>query len=130
MKKILSIATLLGPSIALGQTHQVTEINSLTNYLLAIGNTVIYILVAAAVVFIVWNIVKYIIAGASADGKMDALKNVGWGILGLAIIVSIWGLVGILTRSFVVTPTNQSIPNVSNTTGTGGIPGNQIPVIP
>lgn len=128
MKKILAIVTLFAPAAAMAQTHQVTEVNSLTNWLLGLGNTVIYILVSLAVIFIVWHIVMYIVGGADPAAKKAHLGNVGWGILGLAIIVSIWGLVGILTRSFVTTPTNQAIPNLGNITTTGGQPANQNPV--
>lgn len=130
MKKIFSFVLSFSPALALAQTSSVTDVNSLTTKLLGIGNVVIYLLVALAVIFIVWNVVMYIVHGSDPKEKSAHLKNVGWGILGLAIVVSIWGLVGILTRSFSTVPTSQAIPNVSNSTGTGGIPGNQVPIVP
>ncbi len=129
MKKIISIAFLLSPALAMAQTTAITDVNSLTNRVLGIFNIIIYVLVALAVVFIVYNIVMFMIRGNDPAAKTEALKGVGWGLVGLAVIVSIWGLVGILTRSFSTTPTNQAIPNVSNSTGVGGLPGNQVPQV-
>jgi hypothetical protein len=95
---------------------------------LGIGNTIIYILVAFAVLYIVFYVVKYLIAGG-ADDKAKNAANVGWGILGLFIIVSIWGLVNILTNTFSTVPTSKAIPNIGNNTQTGGFPANQVPIV-
>lgn len=130
MKKIVSIVTLFAPALAFAQASPITDVNSLTNRILGLFNVAIYVLVALAVLFIVYNVVIYVVKGNDPEGKRAALVATGWGLVGLAVIVSIWGLVGILTRSFRTVPTNQAIPNVSNSTGAGGIPGNQVPQIP
>lgn len=130
MKKFISIVSLLAPALVFAQATPVTDVNSLTNRVLGIFNIIIYVLVALAIVFIVYNIVIYVVQGNDPEGKKAALMNTLWGLVGLAIIVSVWGLVGILTRSFRTVPAEQPIPNVSNTTGVGGIPGNQVPQVP
>jgi hypothetical protein len=130
MKKIIAALTFVAPSIAFAQTAPITDVNGLSSKLLGIGNTVTYILVALGVLFIVWNVVIYLIKGSAEDEKRTkAGMNILWGIVGLFVIVSIWGLVNILTNTFKTTPTNQPIPNFSNNTGTGGIPGNQVPIV-
>ncbi|MFA6553944.1 MAG: pilin [Candidatus Paceibacterota bacterium] len=86
--------------------NNITDINSLTTKLAGIGNVIVYLLIALAVVYIVWNVVQYVVK-PSADSKTEALKNMGWGILGLFIIVSLWGLVNILTNTF---STNNNAP--------------------
>jgi len=130
MKKIISIALLVVPGMAFAQSAPITNVNTLTNSVLGIFNIIIYVLVALAVVFIVYNVVMYIVKGNDPEGKKAALSSVGWGLVGLAVIVSIWGLVGILTRSFQTVPATNAIPNVSNSTGVGGLPGNQVPQLP
>jgi len=127
MKKLTATVISLMPVAALAQTAYVTDVNTLTAKLVGIGNIVLYLLIALAVIFIVWNVVMALIKGESPDEKSKALKNVGYGILGLAIIVSVWGLVQILTGTCRTQPTNQAIPNLGNNVGTGGIPANQIP---
>lgn len=97
-------------------------------------NVAIYLLVALAVVFIVWNVVMYIVKGNDSEAKKEASKSVSWGILGLAIIVSIWGLVNILVGTFRTGTDNlPNLPNADfvnkraetpNTINSGG-PGNR-----
>ncbi len=129
MKKIIAFIALITPTSAFAQTNTITDVNSLSSKIIGIFNTAVYILVALAVVFIVWNVVMVLIRGSDPVKKTEALQNIGWGVLGLFVIVSIWGLVNILTGTFKTTPTNQPIPNFGNNTGNGGIPGNQIPVV-
>ncbi len=132
MKKLLVLAAFIVPSIALAQTQPITDVNSLTYKLVGIGNTVIYLLVSLAVIYIIWNVVQYFIKGSSGEegSRTKAGMGILWGIVGLAVILSIWGLVGILTNTFRTTPpSNSPIPNLGNSVGSGGIPSNQVPIV-
>ena len=103
MKKIiLSIATFL-PSVTFAQ--QITGSNPITNFdtlvgrLTNIGNVVIELLIAFAVIYIIINVVRFIMSGD--DTKRSELRtSILWGIVGLFVILSIWGLVRILTNTF------------------------------
>lgn len=105
-----------------GTISPLNNANDVLSKLGALGNIATYVLVAVAVVFIVWNVVVYMIKGnAEPSERRAALANVGWGILGLAIIVSIWSLVGILTNTFRTNNNRPDIPNadfVNNRTNT------------
>ncbi|MEK9177939.1 MAG: hypothetical protein AAB777_02340, partial [Patescibacteria group bacterium] len=46
------------------------------------------------------------IYGSDPSKKTIALGNIGYGLVGLAIIVSIWGLVNILVGTFNTAPNN------------------------
>jgi hypothetical protein len=105
MNKFISIITVFIPSFVLAQTV-ITDVSTLTQKLVDIGNVVIYLLIALAVIFIVWNVVMALIRGDDPTEKKKALGNIGYGVLGLAIIVSIWGLVNILVGTFKTTPNN------------------------
>jgi hypothetical protein len=128
MKKLIAFLTLVAPVSVFAQTSAVTDVNSLSAKLAGIGNIVVYLLVALAIIFIVWNVVIYVIKG-EGDARSKAGLNILWGIVGLFVIVSIWGLVNILTNTFKTTPTNQPLPNFGNNTQTGGVPGNVIPQV-
>ncbi len=130
MKKIIALLAVAAPSIAFAQTQAITDVNSLSKKLLDIGNTATYLLVALAVIFIIWNVVIYMVKGGSdEEARGKARSAVIWGVVGLAVIVSIWGLVNILTNTFKTTPTNQAIPNFGNNVQNGGLPANQAPVV-
>ncbi len=101
MKKIPAyLFSLLFPVIVFAQAlSPIKNINGLSTRLLAIGDIVIYLLVSLAVIYIIWNVVQYFIK-PSKDDRKDAGMNILWGIIGLFIIVSIWGLVNILISTF------------------------------
>lgn len=90
----------------------VNNVNDVASRLAFIGNVILYLLVALAIVFIVWNVVMYMVRGNDPAKKKEAAIGVSWGILGLAIIVSIWGLVNILVGSFRTGTGN--LPNLPN----------------
>jgi hypothetical protein len=128
MKKIIALLAVLAvPAIVSAQAlTPITNVNNLSSRIIGIGNIVAYLLVSLAVLYIIWNVVQYMIK-PNGEERSAAAANIGWGIFGLFIIVSIWGLVNILTNTFKTTPTQQAIPNLSNVTVGGGIPANQVP---
>ncbi|MFA6553945.1 MAG: hypothetical protein WCS89_00345 [Candidatus Paceibacterota bacterium] len=129
MKKIIALIAFVAPSVASAQSlAPITNVNDLSSRLLGIGNTVTYLLVALAVIYIIWNVVNFLIKPAGEERK-GAQMNIVWGIVGLFVIVSIWGLVGILTNTFKTAPTNQAIPNFGTNASNGGIPSNTVPLV-
>ena len=99
MKKLIAAALVLAPLTAFAQ-NQITNINSLTVTLTNIGTTVISILIALGVIWIVYNAVRFIMAADKPEERSERGKAMLWGIVGLFIILSIWGLVAILTGTF------------------------------
>jgi NhaP-type Na+/H+ or K+/H+ antiporter len=104
MKKIIVSIAALAPSIAFA-AQPITDANSLSVKLTSIGNTVIGLLISLAVLWIIVNAVRFIMAGP--DDRTAIRASILWGIAGLAVILSIWGLVAILTGTFV---TNNQAP--------------------
>ena len=93
-----------------------TFVQSLSGF---INSTLIPILLAVAFVVFIWGIVQYfLLAGqdnsdAQSKGKMLML----YGIIGFVLIVSIWGIVQLLTEGL-------------NLQGNEGLDRNQIPAAP
>jgi hypothetical protein len=104
MKKIIPLVfVFFAPFIVYGQLSQIKNVNSLANRLAGIGNIITYLLVGLAVIYIIWNTVQYLIKPNSAE-RSEAVASIGWGILGLFIIVSLWGIVNILVNTFYTDP--------------------------
>ncbi len=99
MKKFIAIVAVLVPSVAMAQTV-INDAGSLTNKLTNLGNTFIGLLIAAAVIFIIWHAVMFIVKASDEAERGKHRSGVLWGIVGLAIILSIWGLVAILRNTF------------------------------
>jgi hypothetical protein len=82
-----------------GQGVPVTDATSLFAKLNSIGNAITVMLIALAVIYIVWNTVKFIMQTDSAE-RATYRSAIMWGIVGLFVILSIWGLVNILGQTF------------------------------
>lgn len=81
--------------------NTINNANDLITRLLSIFDTAVYLLIALGFIYIVWNIVMYFIKGKEGDeNRSEARKHAMWGIVGLAIILSVWGLVNILVNTF------------------------------
>jgi hypothetical protein len=87
---------------------QIDNVNDLVEKLTGVGNVALYLLVSLAVIYIVWNIVQYFIKGGADDTvRKTAGMGILWGIVGLFLIVSLWGIVNVLLGTF---KTNTSAP--------------------
>ncbi len=65
-----------------------------------INSSVVPLLFAVAIICFLWGVVMYI---KSADNEVERKKGqefIIWGILGLFVMISIWGLVKILGNTF------------------------------
>lgn len=98
MKKIIAGIAVLAPAAVGAQA--ITDVNTLTYKLTNIGNTIIEILIAFAVLYIIFQTVRFIMKGDSPDERKEIGKGIMWGIVGLFVILSIWGLVNILSNTF------------------------------
>jgi hypothetical protein len=104
MKKLIALTLSLAPLSTFAQ--QITDVNGLTSKATNIGNTVVILLISFAVIWIIINVVRYLIAGGEEDRKKGGMAIL-WGVVGLFVILSIWGLVAILKNTF---STNNNVP--------------------
>ena len=66
-----------------------------------INDSVIPLLFAVATVFFVWGAVKFFIINAAEEAKREQGKQfMIWGIVALTVMLSVWGLVELLTGTF------------------------------
>ena len=101
MKKLFVIVALaLAPSVALAQTlSTLNNINDVSSKFTSILNLLTVLLIALAVVWIIISVVRYLIIQGPEQRKEGGMRIL-WGVVGLFVILSIWGLVSILTNSF------------------------------
>ena len=82
------------PAVAFAQ---VTDADSLAARLINLGNLFVYVLISLAIIYLIFGVVKYLIAGGD-EGKEKGKDIIIRGVVGLAVIFSIWGLVALLIR--------------------------------
>lgn len=112
MKKILSgLLFVSTPVLAFAQGADAFSILTVLKLLM---DRLIPFLITAALLFFIYGVVRYLVAG-DPDDKEKAKKVVVRGIIGLFVILSVWGIVGVIQRTFGVGNaqiTQDNIPTV------------------
>ena len=105
----------VSPLVALAQGYTPSQgVLGLFNFAGAILNRIVPLIISIAIVYFIWEVFQYTIAG-DEDKKKAAKQGMVWGIIGIFVMVSIWGLVAILQATF-------------GTSGVTGTIGNQLPL--
>ena len=98
-----------------GCTPAVAASSTIQGIICKIGNIldiIIPILVVLGVVYFVWGVVSFVISD-DEEAKTKGRDRMIYGIIGLVVIVAMWGLVGIVTNTFGLNGgANVSIPSV------------------
>lgn len=124
MKKLLTFSTKLSlltfsalfPVFVFAQSTAVktcTANSAIGNLLCKVHvllNSVIPIIVAAGLVYFVWGVVRYVIAGGE-EAKTKGRDQIIYGIIGFAVIAGVYGLVNIVVTTFGLTD-NSIAPSV------------------
>ncbi|HEU0085427.1 MAG TPA: pilin [Candidatus Paceibacterota bacterium] len=101
------------------------NIGSLICKIGTILNSIIPLLISFGVVIFVWGVVQYVIGG-DEEAKSKGKDRMIWGIIGLVVIASMWGLVNMVVKTFDLNPTGSSgVANqfLQNTSQLGNTPG-------
>ena len=102
MKKIVKVAAgslWALPFMALAQEVDTNYLSSLIDGAKGLLDQLVVFLIALAVVWFIWNVIKYTMSD-DEEGKGKAKSQMIWGIVAIAVIVSVWGLVGLLQGVF------------------------------
>ncbi len=60
-------------------------------------NPIIVLLFAVAVVLFIYGLVEYLYQGKVGDNRAQAIRNIIWGVAGMAIMLSVYGIMTVLT---------------------------------
>ena len=91
--------TVCGASSGAGASAQITNLGDLMCKIQGLLNMVVPVLIALGVVFFVWGVIVYVVS-SDEEAKKKGRDRMIWGIIGLAVIIAMWGLVNILTSTF------------------------------
>jgi len=75
-----------------------------------INDSIIPLIFALATVMFVWGVVNFFVLNADEEKKREQGKQfMLWGIIALAVMLSVWGLVGILGSTFNISTIRSSV---------------------
>lgn len=94
MKKLLYTVLALGPSIAFAQ--QLQGVTNLLNSISRLVDGALPVVVGLALLAFFWGLMKFIFAAGSEDNKEDGKRIMIYGLIGMFVMVAVWGLVGFI----------------------------------
>ena len=64
-------------------------------------NPLIYLLIGIAVVVFLWGAVEFLTKADSPEGRSEGQKHLLWGIIGLAIIFGVYGILNFIQGTLI-----------------------------
>lgn len=104
MKHLLILTSFL-PAVAFAQSAPLArqstpqKLSDLIDIALWILNYSIGLLIALGVIYFLWGVVKFINAADNEEKLEDGKKTIVYGLLAVFVMVSIFGLVGVLVQT-------------------------------
>lgn len=114
MKKVIASGILLTPFVTFAQISAgVGTATSLIEFLKDALKTATVLILAAAVVYFLWNVFGFVAAGGDAEKRSEKQSGIIYGVIGIAVMVSIWGLVNFLTSTAKLSNTPVPAPSLN-----------------
>lgn len=118
MKKALALTsgTIAAFAVPLVSLAAVSNLSDAGSFIInIINNVLVPVLFAVAFIVFLWGAFQTFILGHSSEEVQQKGKNLMlWGLIGFFVMVSIWGLVNILTGSVTFgNPTQGTLPGAS-----------------
>lgn len=116
MKKfVLSSLSFFLPAIAFAQSSSQTidSAQSLAKWVIDfINNIAVPLIFALSFIFFIFGVFRYFIAGAANEEKRKSGRDIMiYGIIGIVVMICVWGIVHILTGTIRL---DQSVPTQGN----------------
>jgi hypothetical protein len=70
----------------------------------AIVNPFITLLIALAAVYFLWGMAQFVMNSSDAGSREEGKRKIIWGLVGLAIMVSVYGILNIVLGTFGANP--------------------------
>lgn len=120
MKKFQNIFITALLTLPIITSAELEGIDGLITAASGIINSLIAVMVAIALLIFFWGLVKFILAQGSETTKLEAKKIMGWGLVALFVMVSVWGIIGFTQDQLGLPNTTNGSPSAPSQ---GGFPG-------
>lgn len=112
------LALVLLPSFASAQSVGLGGLLGLLAQANDLINRLIPFIIALTILIFLWGVFKFVFSGGDGEQRKEAQGYMIWGIIALFVMVSVWGLVNILVRSFNLDNTAPAAPALPSPAGT------------
>lgn len=112
--RIGAIALAFAPALAFAQNFGTNGFFGLLDAANTLINRLIPFIIALTILVFLWGIFRFVLA-KDAEARKEARGYIVWGIISLFVMVSVWGLVNILVRTFSLNTNAPALPQVPTT---------------
>ncbi len=96
-----------------GLSGGASDVSALVSFLGAALNVATRLILGAAVVFFLWGVFQFVQSAGDEEARKIGKDHIIYGVIGIAIMVSVWGLVNFVTGSIGLDTTKvQSVPKL------------------
>lgn len=95
-----------------GEPGTITTIGGLIRQFNRILNILAPFLISLGVFIVIWGVFKYLSGSADEEKRAQARQFIVWGVVGVFIMTSVWGLVSIMVNTVPLKKTPVSVPSV------------------
>lgn len=95
-----------------GGSDQITTLGGFLDLVNDILNATVPFLIGLGVFVIIYGVFGYITHSADEEKRAEARQFVLWGIIGVFIMLSIWGLISVLTNTFFLDTNAPSVDSI------------------
>lgn len=100
-KQFFKITTgLLFVTLPLTTLAVASDFSALVTQFMGYIKLLVPFIIALALLVFLWGIFKLVFAGGSEVDVKEGTKFMTWGVVSLFVMISVWGLVNILTKTF------------------------------
>lgn len=111
MKKFLASLSLSAlPVVALAATANATDAFSLIRILQNIVDAVVPFIIGLGVLVFIYGVFNFVTSAGDEEARAGAKQLIIWGIIGIFVMVSVWGLVHILVGTFNLDTRGEALP--------------------
>ncbi|OHB10713.1 MAG: hypothetical protein A3G05_00970 [Candidatus Zambryskibacteria bacterium RIFCSPLOWO2_12_FULL_45_14] len=114
MKKLTKTGLIVLATLPLIASAQLVGTESLIRRSGVLVQRLITVVAGIALLVFFWGLVKYIFAQGNETSKADGKKIMGWGIVALFVMVSIWGIIFFIQDEFDLHSVGTGSPNIPN----------------
>ena len=119
MKKILAAVSAFGlPLFVFAQQIPINNLTTTRDAVVVVLNYIVAILVALAVFWVIWGAFQFVLASGDEEKRKEGKNKILYGIIGIFIMLSVYGLVNILVGTFKLSTNNVSVPQIKVPVGT------------
>lgn len=101
MKKFIIVGAMFAPVVALAQLEVKTNnLTGLVAFIQSLLNVATTLIIALAVVWFLYGVFQFVMSKGDQEARDAGRDKIVSGIIGIAVMVSVWGLVKFVTSTF------------------------------